>query len=209
MKRYQLINIFIERYKYKRYLEIGVESGECFKNVICEFKDSVDPYLEKTFLPPMEYPVTYKLTSNDFFKNIAPTLEYKYDIIFIDGLHLSEQVNMDIENSLKYLNDNGTIILHDCNPINYETQVVPRIYEFWSGDVWKSIVNFKLNRKDLDIFVIDTDTGLGVIRKNDNKNENQKIQEVPNWDYFNIHRKELLNLITLNDFIIDFFKKII
>ena len=67
---------------------------------------------------------------------------------------------------------------------------------FWSGDVWKSIVNFKLNRKDLDIFVIDTDTGLGVIKKNDNKNENQKIQEVPNWDYFNIHRKELLNLIT-------------
>jgi hypothetical protein len=146
------------------------------------------------------------MTSDEFFDQIAPTLNYKYDIIFIDGLHLTEQVDKDIENSLKYLNENGTIVLHDCNP-SYELQIVPRIYEYWSGDVWKSIVKLKHNRKDLDIFVVDTDTGLGLISKKESKISGTiELEKKLEWKYFDKNRKELLNLISVTDFIIKIYK---
>ena len=42
--------------------------------------------------------------------------DVKFDLIFIDGLHLANQVQKDIENSLKFIKDEGFIVLHDCNP---------------------------------------------------------------------------------------------
>jgi hypothetical protein len=209
MKRYDLINLLIKEYGYEYYLEIGVENGDCIKEVVCKVKDSVDPYIPNNFDKLSNgYPVTHKMTSDEFFDKVAPQLTYKYDIIFIDGLHLSEQVDKDVENSLKYLNDNGTIILHDCNPANYDIQIVPRIYEYWSGDVWKSVVKLNIYRSDLDVFVIDSDTGLGVIRKNGKKPRiwDSQLSSGIDWEYFDKNRKKLLNLVTENDFIIKFFK---
>jgi hypothetical protein len=207
MKRYQLINLLIKENNYKTYLEIGIHEGECFKEIICEIKDSVDPYPNTVFDKILnEYPVTYRITSDEFFENIAPNLKYKYDIVFIDGSHLSEQVDKDIENSIKYLNDNGTVVLHDCNPIDYNIQIVPRIYEYWSGDVWKSIIKLKHNRKDLSVYVIDTDTGLGVITKKESKTNDTNLDKKLDWDYFSKNRKELLNLISSTDFLLKIYK---
>ena len=111
MKRYDLINKLIKENNFKDYLEIGVcDPRTCFDIVECENKDSVDPGIEFE-----ENPVDYKMTSDEFFDwldNNNPNR--KYDVIFIDGLHLSWQVKNDIENSLRYLSDNGYIILHDC-----------------------------------------------------------------------------------------------
>ena len=167
MKAYQLINILIQENNYKTYLEIGVFKGETFKKINCDIKDSVDSYDDMFSKLPSdkEFNVKYRMSSDEFFEKVAPTLNYQYDIIFIDGLHITEQVDRDIENSLMYLNENGTIILHDCNPESYDIQIVPQIYEYWSGDVWKSVVKIR-QRKDLKVFVIDSDTGLGVITKN-------------------------------------------
>jgi predicted O-methyltransferase YrrM len=38
----------------------------------------------------------------------------KFDIVFVDGLHIEEQSTKDIHNALKVLNENGTIVVHDC-----------------------------------------------------------------------------------------------
>lgn len=205
MLRYQLINFLIKENKYKKYLEIGVHKGENIKEIKCELIDSIDPYISNDIQKSEEYPVKFRMTSDEFFENIATTLNYKYDIIFIDGLHITEQVDKDINNSLKYLNENGTIILHDCNPIYYNSQIVPRIYDYWNGDVWKSIVKIR-NRSDLDVFVIDSDTGLGVIRKNGNKPSNSKNSEILDWEYFDKNRKTLLNLISETDFLLKYLK---
>jgi len=207
MKRCQLINLLIQEKNYKTYLEIGVYKGENFKEIVCDIKDSVDPYISDNFnslLKNEEHPVNYRMSSDEFFNNVASTLNYKYDIIFIDGLHLTDQVDKDIENSLKYLNKNGTIVLHDCNPINYESQIVPRIYDYWSGDVWKSIVKLR-SCSNLDVFVIDSDTGLGVITKNGKIKKINKIENLE-WEYFDKNRKELLNLISSTDFLLSVYK---
>ena len=115
-------------------------------------KESVDPAEgEYQYAQP-----TYKFTS-DVFLNKIVNKKTKYDIIFIDGLHHEDQVDRDIQNSIKHLNENGFIILHDCNPINESHQIVPRISKLWNGDVWKSIVKFRASKNDLGCITINSD----------------------------------------------------
>lgn len=111
MTRTQIINNFIEKYNYKNYLEIGVQAGVNFRKVKCKRKVGVDPDKKSA--------ATIKKTSDDFFKDN----QEKFDIIFIDGLHLQEQVIRDCINALKFLNEGGTIIWHDCLPTTEKMQV--------------------------------------------------------------------------------------
>jgi len=127
--------------------------------------------------------------------------EYKtFDIIFIDGLHHSDQVYKDILNSVFFLNINGTIIVHDCNPINYFTQLIPRprMPRSWNGDVWRGFLKLKSEKEDLEMFVIDIDHGCGIVRRG-------KQNLITKWDMeyqeFEKNKKELLNLISVDDFI--------
>ena len=39
----------------------------------------------------------------------------------------------------------------------------------WTGDVWKAIAKIRIERDDLQIKVIDTDYGCGIIRIGENK----------------------------------------
>jgi len=139
------------------------------------------------------------MTSNKFFKEKAKKMfkNKKIDIAFIDGLHHYKQVLKDILNCLNYLSDKGVIIIHDCNPTSQKMQIVPRIQEEWTGDVWKSIVNLRSFRKDLNIFVINSDYGTGIIRKGEPENmlnySKKKIERM-SYKYFNMNRKLLLNL---------------
>jgi hypothetical protein len=199
MNRTTLINHFISKSEGQKYLEIGVYKGLCLNSISAKIKDSIDPDLST--------PALYKVTSDEFFATIAPTLNYKYDVIFIDGLHHSDQVDKDIKNSLLYLEDNGVIILHDCNPISEMRQRVPAdfdIWEFgWNGDVWKSIVNFRKNYSSAqyNTFVINADEGLGVIQNNTSGIE-LKLELPKNltYNYLEENRKELLNLIEVSEF---------
>ena len=121
IQRYELLNHLVDTYDVVNYLEIGVFTGECISNVKAEHKDGVDPGHEGIVHPKVNYPVT----SDEFFEFIKGH-DIKYDLIFIDGLHHYGQVKKDIENSLKHLQPNGIIMMHDCNPLTYESQLVPR-----------------------------------------------------------------------------------
>lgn len=193
MQRFDIINSFIQKYGYSHYLEIGVSNGDTFRNINIQHKESVDPAMGRynTANP------TYKMTSDEFFEKYP---EKKYDIIFIDGLHHSEQVDKDIRNSINVLNENGVIILHDCNPTSEEEQLVPRETTRWLGDVWKSFVSFKsFNKLNYECFVVDTDCGCGVIR--DGKTSlDIELPEKLTYQWFNKNRKQALNLISIQDF---------
>ena len=155
----------------------------------CEKKIGVDPYSGGTI----------RKTSDDFFN----ANDEKFDCIFIDGLHKYHQVKKDIDNSLKSLNENGIIILHDCLPNNYYEQAIPRSQYIWNGDVWKAIIECR-TREDIDTYTINADFGLGVIFKK--KNTNMLNLNVSNFSklkfsfYFNDYKK-LMNLIEFEEFI--------
>jgi len=190
MNRTNIINHLIKKYNYKSYLEIGVYHYGNFDRVVCNTKHCVDPI----------YDATYKVTSDEFFER---HISQKYDIVFIDGLHLVEQVIKDIDNSLYYLNDGGTLVLHDCNPPTRHHQ----IREFdgiskWNGDVWKAIYHFRTTRDGLNIRVVDTDWGCGIIQIGEQTlfPNYGKYQDI-DYELLESNRKELLNLVSIDEFL--------
>ena len=100
------------------------------------------------------------MTSDEFFETNKET----FDIIFVDGLHEAPQAEKDINSSLKVLNEGGTIVVHDVHPKTEEEQKVPRTQKVWTGNVWKAWAKFR-RKKTLNMFTIDTDHGVGIIRK--------------------------------------------
>lgn len=194
VQRYDIINYIIEKNNFLNYLEIGVFHGENIRKIKVAHKDGVDPGAEGIIASEVNYP----MVSDDFFNLIKDHSEIKYDIIFIDGLHHAEQVEKDIKNSLNHLVKGGFILMHDCNPVSYEAQLIPRKTVVWNGDTWKAFVNFKTNNPTYNCCVIDTDFGVGVIHNNgsDYKIENR----INDWEYFNSNREQLLNLISWDEF---------
>jgi len=188
MTRTEIIQLLVTKIDAKSYLEIGMGAGLNFKAIDCERKISVDP------TPTTE--VTFKLTSDDFFSQNNET----FDIIFIDGLHWSEQVYKDINNSLSILKNGGYIICHDMNPELEFIQRYPQPKKEceWTGDCWKAWVKIRTERDDLKMLVVDTDYGCGVISKG--KQDKLVIDSDLTWDYLNNNRIELLNLISIKEF---------
>ena len=194
VKRFDLINYLIEKYKVINYLEIGVFKGENIREIKSPHKDGVDPGVEG-YVPPE---VNYPMTSDDFFELIKGHDEIKYDLIFIDGLHHADQVAKDIQNALNHIVDGGFILLHDCNPASYDAQLVPRETIAWNGDTWKAFVDFKAHYPKMQCNVVDTDFGVGVIKVGDKTSTYQ--QEIWTWKRFESNKKELLNLISVDEF---------
>ncbi len=194
IKRYDIINYLIDKYKLVNYLEIGVFQGENIRKIKAFHKDGVDPGAEGYVIPEVNYPVT----SDEFFELIKGHDDIKYDIIFIDGLHHADQVEKDIQNSLNHIVEGGFILLHDCNPVSYEAQLIPRQTIAWNGDTWKAFVSFKINNPSYPCCVIDTDFGVGVIKKI-NTQPVFKSNHI-HWNHLNEDRQKLLNLITWDEF---------
>ena len=185
--RFEIIQKIIDKKKYENYLEIGCDKDSNFSKIKIKNKIGVDPLSGGNL----------KMTSNDFFKNNKTF----FDCIFIDGLHIYEQVRKDILNSIKFLNPNGIIILHDCMPLKIWNQIVPKMYGHWNGDVWKAIVEAR-TMKDIDTYTCKADHGLGMIFKRKNKNllslDITNFKKLKFKDYY-INHKNFMNIIEAHD----------
>jgi hypothetical protein len=194
--RTDLLNFLAEKYNLQRYLEIGVQVPELnFDKVICKQKVGVDP-------DPLAR-ATWQMTSDEFFhgrfyEGIVP------DLVFIDGLHTKEQVKKDFENALKILSPNGFILIHDCNPEKEEHTIVPRPTErgHWNGDVWKFAAYLTYPHDDfIRPYVVNIDNGCLVFHNGEHDVLDIFGTSAIAWNFFDQNRKELLNLITWDEFI--------
>ena len=104
-------------------------------------------------------------------------------------------------NALKVLNKKGTIVVHDCNPMTEETQIVPRQQEAWTGDVWKTWLKLRATRPDQNMYVIDVTFGCGIIQKQGRTLEPIRANRQMSYGVFAKNRKKLLNLIDVTDFL--------
>ena len=119
---------------------------------------------------------------------------------------MAEQVDKDIKNALDFLNDEGFLVLHDCNPPSefhareeYNFIFSPaKIY--WNGTVWKAFYKQRLNN-ELSCACIDSDWGVGIITKN-KIFDTLKNNFNPYYDFkvFEKFRKESLNLMDFETF---------
>jgi hypothetical protein len=184
MLRTDVIQKIIDKKKATRYLEIGVNNGDSFFPISIAHKVGVDPSfafsaerkLEWVSKNPCNGTAEYiDATSNDFFASAKPI--EPFDVAFIDGLHTYEQSLQDVLNTLDHLNQNGVIVVHDCKPPHVPAACpapslqaaidmnVPGWDGIWCGDVWKAICHLRSNHKDLRVFVLDCDFGLGIVMK--------------------------------------------
>jgi hypothetical protein len=170
MNRVEILNKLVEKYNLSKYLEIGVrDPNECFNSINCQIKMSVDPgheYENKN--------IDFNMTSDEFFNklnsgDLSISSHFKWDLIFIDGLHISQQVKRDVLNSLEHISENGYIVLHDCNPPDIfharEDYYIDGKPQPWNGTVWKVIYWLRTHRSDLKVCVVDTDYGVGIIKR--------------------------------------------
>lgn len=199
------------------YLEIGVSRGQAFQRISADEKIAVDPAFRLTErtrrLADAKARVThyFETTSDDFFESQASFLEQRpIDVALIDGLHTYEQVVRDVENTVRYLRDDGVIFLHDCNPA-FElagrraeswdefvaSQKGPLVIGIWNGDVWKAIVQLRSTRHDLLVGVLKCDQGVGFVRKATPESTlSYSVEQVEALTYADLKadRKRLLNL---------------
>ena len=185
--RWDLLDYLIKKNDYSNYLEIGCDKDQLFSKVNIKNKVGVDP----------SNGGNVRKTSNEFFSDNKKF----FDIVFIDGLHEYEQVKKDIINSLKFLNQNGVVLVHDCMPDSLGKQAVPRYKMQWNGDVWKAIVDLRQD-KNLEIFTCSIDQGIGIIKKKKNTsilNLNKPINKLKFKDYF-YNYKEYMRVISITEF---------
>lgn len=190
MKRTEIINLLIQSTKTKKYLEIGVSDSANFSNIKCDYKVGIDP--EPTS------PATFHLTSDEFFEKNRQT----FDVIFIDGLHHADQVYKDVINSLEVLNEGGYIVCHDLNPVEEQHQIIPYQGGAWNGDCWKAFVMLRMERDDLEMYTVDADCGCGIITRG--SQELLNLNYPMTYHYLDKNRKELLNLISPEEFLSKF-----
>lgn len=169
--RWELIQAIIDALACSSYLEIGCNQNVTFNAIRCKSKVGVDPIMGGTI----------RLTSDQFFAQNTD----KFDIIFIDGLHEWQQVIKDVDNALNALNENGTIVIHDCDPPYEECQLMPRNgRKGWCGDVWKAYVKLR-TRPDIDCVMSQFDCGCGVIKKRKNTSPISAVHNIGDltWEF--------------------------
>ena len=70
----------------------------------------------------------------------------------------------DIINSMKFLNKDGIIILHDMLPRSKTEET-----QEYSGDVWKVAVDLSKS-KNIEFVIANIDQGVGLVKINENSN---------------------------------------
>jgi len=127
-------------------------------------------------------------------------------VIFIDGLHLADQVDRDIANALNYIKEDGFVVLHDCNPPsewhareNYGYHFTPA-GAHWNGTTWKAFMKW---RSDESVYscCIDSDWGVGILSKNRVIGQSFKgVNPFFKFSELSKTRKEALNLMSFDKF---------
>lgn len=154
------------------YVEIGLGHGRSLALAGPTTRAvGIDPYQgaweRLNYVCPHTPATLFPVTSDDFFatQDLGQVIgKPTFDLAFIDGLHLFEQVLKDFINLEKYAGKDSVILIHDCLPVAPIVAERERCTGFWTGDVWRIIPCLKTFRPDLRIMTIPTKpSGLAVV----------------------------------------------
>jgi hypothetical protein len=197
-----------------------VRGGGTYWNVRAETRIGVDPaFVGRKFrvvvpasqlayraLGKRRGTLLFPKTSDAFFaEDAARVLNGRlFDCAFVDGLHTADQAYRDVVNALRWLSPDGTVVMHDCNALREADQLASEEeaeahpdFQRWNGPVWRAVLRLRL-RPDLDVKVLDTDTGLGIVRFGEPSQAfsltSDEVDAIT-YDEFAARRTELLNLV--------------
>ncbi|UJX48092.1 class I SAM-dependent methyltransferase [Xanthobacter sp. YC-JY1] len=160
----------------KRYLEVGVCTGESFAQIVAERAVGVDPAFRLTHNVATNKTEVrlFQMSSDAFFAevDVPAALGGPADFAFLDGMHQFEYLLRDFYNTERVASPRGLIALHDCLPLAEpmllrDSQEAVRLSRetpyngWWTGDVWKVVAILAKYRPDLRIVCADAPpTGL-------------------------------------------------
>jgi methyltransferase family protein len=143
-----------------------------------------------------------------------------YDVILVDAWHEYDNVLNDLTSALSLLRPGGTVVAHDCMPPDAD-HATPEYHPGpWCGVSYEAFLDFVLATNRLSYLTVDTDYGCGIIRRAGRyarlraqlgRQDPSRDRAIAGWksrerdtatsfEYFQAHRKELLNTIDADDF---------
>jgi hypothetical protein len=163
----------------RTYFEVGTDRGDTLNGFRCDTV-CVDPHFQvnQNVLVGKKKTFFFQMTSDEFFDNydLRTFMPRGPDVVFLDGLHLFENLLRDFINTEKSCHYQSVIALHDCLPLN--ERMAEREFRFgededgtgawWTGDVWRLLLVLKKYRPDLRVRIFDCPpTGLTVCTRVD------------------------------------------
>lgn len=145
------INALARRLGARRYLEIGVSKGNTFRAIEVAERTGVDPNFGFDTAEVANATTHLHAMRSDawFAETSAGT---SFDIVFIDGLHVFEQVVRDLTNTLARTSWRSAILIDDTVPVDVFSSLTSqrdavRLREAfggksgaaWHGDVFKIV----------------------------------------------------------------------
>lgn len=211
---------FLNKFKPTSYLEIGIDNPDNnFNHIQAKYKTGVDPYAVdnttechlwnknnvEAYIANIDKNARFeRMTSDEFFaKELEKKRSRKYDLVFIDGLHLAEQVKKDIKNAMSFLKPNGAIVCHDTLPFSAaEATPNPVPGQPWRGTCWEAIADLRINTS-LAIYTI-TELNCSVILPDVPGIQKYTCKDWPeiqlSYEFFSVYRKELMNEMSEDEF---------
>lgn len=184
----ELINTIIMHKKYKSYLELGIgQHLWTISQIRCDFISSVDINKINDVFP------SFVGTTNDFFKNNTKT----FDVIYIDADHEENAVINDFNNSVKCLNEDGIILMHDVGPLTEESTSM-----YAHGTAYKAFIKIR-NSNNYTAFSYefpDDKDVLGFVKKR--KNDNKLSVSIPDkisYNFYESNKDEILQRKTVEE----------
>ena len=211
-------------------MEIGTYKGVSFLPIRCRKKIAVDPFFKVRRKEKLRWffknpnnlrNIYFQMKSDVFFEEQGPYLDkVRPQIVLVDGLHTFEASLNDVLNSLRYLDEEGVIIMHDCYP-PHKAAATPGTSSTdakkagvegwtgqWCGDVWKTIIYLREQYEGLlDVFVLNTDMGLGVVKVKDKNVLDLKVDwelfrkvDAMNYEEMKSNPEKIIGLRNVEDF---------
>ena len=137
-------------------------------------------------------------------------------MILVDGWHEYDNAFNDLTSALSLLRPGGTVVVHDCMPPDAEHATPEHHNGPWCGVSYEAFLDVVLATNSLLYLTVDTDYGCGIIQKADPyayfpAQDPSRDRAIAGWrsrerdaatsfEYFQAHRKDLLNTIDAGDF---------
>lgn len=151
-----IIYAIVSSTKCKIYLELGCQFGDTARKMIAANRKVIGVDIARQIRND-DFFFFFQETTDQFFLHFNE----KPDIIFIDADHKFESVQKDFINSLRILNEGGTIFLHDTDPND-----IKLLKPEYCNDSYKIIDWIRNNYPDLDVLVLPADEpGLTIVRR--------------------------------------------
>ena len=199
-----VVNYLVEQNNYKKYLEIGVWDGRVFNKVVCDFRCGIDKRVKISYTTSDKIKLM-DIESSEFFAQNNET----FDIIVLSRKNSFESIKQDLNNALKILSENGTIVINNCNPTEDDVEK--------NGEAYKVVTELRHDSfsglvEKLKVWTVEVEGGACIIRKEntkvkDNENSLKKIfskslkGELMNWSTFSYYKSEIMNIIKFANFL--------